>query len=587
MSTRSVKCCFSAVSPGIMADSGGWDPDIVAAVRKYALQNAVEYAGQGQAGSVLGRLLSEREDLRRKAKQLRDLIETEVTAANSLAESHGIEHVRKELERTAPEALEREKHRKAEGLKELPGDTSRVVLRFAPNPNGPLTLGHSRGVVINSEYARMYDGKVVLRFDDTDTKVKPPLPEAYGWIEDEYEWLAGRSADVIIRASERMPLYLEHAERMVAERFGYVCRCSADKFRGFREEKQDCPCRGRSAAESLSDWKSMNDGQMQDGEAVVRVKTDMTLPNPALRDWPALRIQHTPHPLAGDRYKVWPLLDFQSAIEDHEQGVTHIVRGKDLMDSTRKQTLLYEHFGWEYPEPLYWGRVKVHEFGGFSTSEMRASIESGSHEGWDDLRLPTLKTLRRRGFSAQALRDFWIDLGLTQKDISISMQTIEAFNSSLIDSAIERRSFVASPVTLELQGAGEERGVLVPRHPDGAVPGSREWRFTGSIAIQTSDLRSGRVRLKEFADIEISRDTATVESFDRSDGRPIIHWIPTSMTREAELAIPAGDELHKQIGVLEDFELEVGDTYQLERVGFARLEELPESGPAKLVWLHG
>jgi len=570
-----------------MADSGGWDPDIVAAVRKYALQNAVEYAGQGQAGSVLGRLLSEREDLRRMAKQLQDLIETEVAAANSLAESHGIEHVREELERTAPEALERKKHRKAEGLKELPGDTSRVVLRFAPNPNGPLTLGHSRGVVINSEYARMYDGKVVLRFDDTDTKVKPPLPEAYGWIEDEYEWLAGRPADVIIRASERMPVYLGHAERMVAEGFGYVCRCSADEFRGFREGKQDCPCRGRSAAESLFDWKSMNDGQMQDGEAVVRVKTDMTLPNPALRDWPALRIQHTPHPLAGNRYKVWPLLDFQSAIEDHEQGVTHIVRGKDLMDSTRKQTLLYEHFGWEYPEPLYWGRVKVHEFGGFSTSEMRTSIESGSHGGWDDLRLPTLKTLRRRGFSARALRDFWIDLGLTQKDISISMQTIEAFNSSLIDSTVERRSFVASPVTLELQGAEEERRVLAPRHPDGAVPGSREWRITGSIAIQASDLHSGRVRLKEFADIEISRDTATVESFDRSDERPIIHWIPTSMAREAELVIPTGDELHTRTGVLEDFELEVGDTYQLERVGFARLEELPEAGAAKLVWLHG
>ena len=570
-----------------MADSGGWDPDIVAAVRKYALQNAVEYAGQGQAGSVLGRLLSEREDLRRMAKQLQDLIETEVAAANSLAESHGIEHVREELERTAPEALERKKHRKAEGLKELPGDTSRVVLRFAPNPNGPLTLGHSRGVVINSEYARMYDGKVVLRFDDTDTKVKPPLPEAYGWIEDEYEWLAGRPADVIIRASERMPVYLGHAERMGAEGFGYVCRCSADEFRGCREGKQNCPCRSRSAAESLSDWKSMNDGQMQDGEAVVRVKTDMTLPNPALRDWPALRIQHTPHPLAGNRYKVWPLLDFQSAIEDHEQGVTHIVRGKDLMDSTRKQTLLYEHFGWEYPEPLYWGRVKVHEFGGFSTSEMRTSIESGSHRGWDDLRLPTLKTLRRRGFSAQALRDFWIDLGLTQKDISISMQTIEAFNSSLIDSTVERRSFVASPVTLELQGAEEERRVLAPRHPDGAVPGSREWRITGSIAIQASDLHSGSVRLKEFADIEISRDTATVESFDRSDERPIIHWIPTSMAREAELVIPTGDELHTRTGVLEDFELEVGDTYQLERVGFARLEELPEAGAAKLVWLHG
>lgn len=569
-----------------MADSDDWDSDIVAAVRKYALQNAVEYTGQGQAGSVLGRLLSEREDLRSMAKQLRDLVETEVVAANSLAESNGIEYVREELARTAPEALEREKHRKAEGLRELPGDTSRVILRFAPNPNGPLTLGHSRGVVINSEYAKMYDGKVVLRFDDTDTRVKPPLPDAYGWIEDEYEWLAGKPADVIVKASERMPVYLEHAERMIAEGFGYVCRCSADEFRDFREAKQNCPCRGRSATESLSDWKSMNDGKMQDGEGVVRVKTDMTLPNPALRDWPALRIQHTPHPLAGDRYKVWPLLDFQSAIEDHEQGVTHIVRGKDLMDSTRKQTLLYEHFGWKYPEPLYWGRVKVHEFGSFSTSGMRTTIESGSHEGWGDLRLPTLRALRRRGFSAQALRDFWIDLGLSQKDISISMQTIEAFNSSLIDSSVERRSFVASPVTLELRGTEEQR-VNAPRHPDGSIPGSREWELTGSILIQASDTGQRRVRLKEFADIEILGDVATIESFDRSDERPIIHWIPTGIAREAELVTPTGDGLVTQTGVLEDFELVVGETYQLERVGYARLEELSEDGLAKLVWLHG
>jgi glutamyl-tRNA synthetase len=569
-----------------MVDSSDWDPDIVAAVRKYALQNAVEYAGQGQSGSVLGRLLSEREDLRGMAKQLRGLVETEVAVANSLAEKKGLEHVREELVRTAPEALEREKHRKAEGLKELPGDTSQVVLRFAPNPNGPLTLGHSRGVVINSEYARMYDGKVVLRFDDTDTRVKPALPDAYGWIEDEYEWLTGRSADVIVRASERMPLYLEYAERMIAEGFGYVCRCSAEKFRKFREDKRDCPCRSRSAAESLTDWKSMNGGQMQDGEAVVRIKTDMTLPNPALRDWPALRIQHAPHPLVGDQYKVWPLLDFQSAIEDHEQGVTHIVRGKDLMDSTRKQTLLYEHFGWEYPEPLYWGRVKIHEFGGFSTSKMRTSIESGDYEGWGDLRLPTLKSLRRRGFSAQALRDFWIDLGLSQKDISISMQTIEAFNSSIIDSSVERRSFVVSPVTLELQGAEEHR-VLAPRHPDGVIPGSRELELTGSISIQASDLGSSRVRLKEFADIKVKGDVATVESFERSDERPIIHWVPTRIAREAELAAPAGDELITHTGIIEDFELIVGETYQLERVGFARLEELSKDGVAKLVWLHG
>jgi len=213
-------------------------------------------------------------------------------------------------------------------------------------------------------------------------------------------------------------------------------------------------------------------------------------------------------------------------------------------------------------------------------------IESGSHEGWGDLRLPTLKALRRRGFSAQALRDFWIDLGLSQKDISISMQTIEAFNASLIDSSVERRSFVASPVTLELRGVRGKRA-NAPRHPDGAIPGSREWELAGSILIQASDMGQGRVRLKEFADIEISGDVATIESYDRSDKRPIIHWIPAGFARGAELVTPVEDGLVTQTGVLEDFELVVGETYQLERVGFARLEELSNDGLAKLVWLHG
>ena len=170
-----MKCCTYAVGHVIMAGSDGWSAEVVAAVRKFALQNALEYGGAGQAGSVLGRLLSEKPDLRPEAKRLMGIVAEEVGVANALALGEGIEAVRAELERSAPDALERQKHRKVEGLKALPGDTSSVVLRFAPNPNGPLTLGHSRGVVINSEYAKIHDGKVVLRFDDTDTRVKPPL----------------------------------------------------------------------------------------------------------------------------------------------------------------------------------------------------------------------------------------------------------------------------------------------------------------------------------------------------------------------------------------------------------------------------
>ena len=555
------------------------------AVRKYALQNAIEYNGKGQSGSVLGRVLAEREQLRSRVKSLLSLVEKEVTRANSIAREDGIEEVRKELESFAPEALDRERHKKNEGLRDLPGNTSEVILRFAPNPNGPLSIGHSRGVVINSLYAEKYQGKIVLRFDDTDTKVKPPMVDAYDWIQEEFEWMSGKAADVVIKASERMPIYLQHAEKMLIGGFGYVCKCTAEDFREFRVSKSDCPCRNKSVQENMDDWGKMNSGEIDEGGAVVRVKTGMDLPNPALRDWPALRIQHSPHPIVGDMYKVWPLLDFQSAIEDHLQGVSHIIRGKDLMDSTRKQTILYEHFGWEYPEPLYWGRVKIHEFGGFSTSGMSSSIDSGKFSGWDDPRLPTLRALRRRGFDPGSLAELWGEVGLTQKDISISLKTLESFNSRIIDGDCERRVFVSSPKSLEFSSKNIASRVMMARHPDGEIEGSRVWEVGTTVSIQDSDFVEGKLRLKDFADIIISGSSATIESVDRSDDRKIVHWIPEELALEAILSVPDGEEISEVKGVLENFELTEGEVYQLERVGFARFEGI-QGGIARLLWLH-
>ena len=555
------------------------------AVRKYALQNAIEYNGKGQSGSVLGRVLAEREQLRSRVKSLLSLVEKEVTRANSIAREDGIEEVRKELESFAPEALDRERHKKNEGLRDLPGNTSEVILRFAPNPNGPLSIGHSRGVVINSLYAEKYQGKIVLRFDDTDTKVKPPMVDAYDWIQEEFEWMSGKAADVVIKASERMPIYLQHAEKMLIGGFGYVCKCTAEDFREFRVSKSDCPCRNKSVQENMDDWGKMNSGEIEEGGAVVRVKTGMDLPNPALRDWPALRIQHSPHPIVGDMYKVWPLLDFQSAIEDHLQGVSHIIRGKDLMDSTRKQTILYEHFGWEYPEPLYWGRVKIHEFGGFSTSGMSSSIDSGKFSGWDDPRLPTLRALRRRGFDPGSLAELWGEVGLTQKDISISLKTLESFNSRIIDGDCERRVFVSSPKSLEFSSKNIASRVMMARHPDGEIEGSRVWEVGMTVSIQDSDFVEGKLRLKDFADIIISGSSATIESVDRSDDRKIVHWIPEKLALEAILSVPDGEGISEVKGVLENFELTEGEVYQLERVGFARFEGI-QGGIARLLWLH-
>ena len=578
---------------------GELEPEVVALLRKYALQNALEYDGQGQVGSVMGRVMGENPDLRSRAQELTGFIASQVAEANALAVEKGLDHIRTILEDESPDALEKKVKERREGLPPLPNaEIGKVVLRFAPNPNGPLSCGHARGVVINAELARMYDGEVILRFDDTDAVVKRPDPEAYAMIEEDFTWLSGRAPDRILRASDRMEVYLEYATKVLSENHAYVCQCSSDAFKEFRISKTECSCRNRSTEENIDLWAQMNDGTIQPGGAVVRIKTDMTLPNPALRDWPALRIQHADHPLVGDRYKVWPLLDFQSAVEDHLQGVTHIVRGKDLMDSTRKQTLLYEKFGWTYPETMYWGRVKVHEFGSFSTSQMKSDIANGQYSGWDDPRLPTLRALRRRGYDAQAMRKFWIDLGLTQKDIAVPMATLNSLNAKAVDAEAPRLSFVREPRTVILDITGIElTKVTLPIHPEHPDKGVREWLLGDSplevkIASEDFTTREAR-RLKDFADIGIKHKKTKrgwegdVSRTERYGNTPIIHWLPSNMAQPAVLLLEEEGELVAAEGLLEINDYPDGTVVQLERMGFAILEGIEENGARRLVRLHG
>jgi glutamyl-tRNA synthetase len=560
--------------------SDDWTPDDATKdlIRHVALQNAVEYEGKGAIGSVIGRIMAMREDLKQHGKAVTALVAAQVNQANDLASSDGLEALRTILQTEAPHLLEkRETKARREGLPDLNNaEKGHVVLRFAPNPNGPLSFGHARGLVINSMYREMYDGTFILRFDDTDTKVKPPMLDAYDQIEEETAWLIGRKPDRVVVASDRIETYYEHARTMLEEGHGYVCRCSADEFKIHRVGKTNCPCRSQQVSDNVIFWERMLSGKFKPGDAVVRVKTDMTLKNPALRDWPALRIQDTkahphPRPEIGSRFTVWPLLDFQSAVEDHLQGVTHIIRGKDLMDSTRKQTLLYQHFGWTYPETLYWGRVKVHEWGGFSTSQMRQDIESETYTGWDDPRLPTLQALRKRGIQAEALRNFWLELGITQKDISVPLATLYSHNTKIVDAQAPRLSFIRDPVDYKL--VGEYDGTLsLPVHPNDSQMGSRSWNLKGgTVWLESEDLGKMDVRLKEFADVALHDQEARVESIERTDQRPIVHWLAASNSVDAILTETKDNKFIRHEGKLETHTYPVGTIVQLERIGYARI----------------
>lgn len=567
-----------------------WSPDeaIDNMLWHVAIQNAIEYSGKAAPGSVIGRIMSIRQDLRPHGKILSPLIAKKVAQANKLATDEGLDYLRSILETEAPELLEqRQKQAKRTGLPELlNAEKGKVVLRFAPNPNGPLSFGHARGIIINGEYAKEYDGELILRFDDTDTSVKPPMLEAYDLIQKEAEWLLGFVPHRVVIASDRIEHYYQYVEQMLNGGFGYVCKCSAETFREYRVSMTECPCRAYSNMENLELWQGMLDGSFQPGEAVVRVRTDMALKNPALRDWPALRIQDTetnPHPRKdiGSRYRVWPLLDFQSAVEDHLQGVTHIIRGKDLMDSTRKQKLLYEHFGWKYPETMYWGRVKVHEWGGFSTSQMRKDIESGLFEGWSDPRLPTIASLSGSGIQATALRNFWIELGVTQKDIAVPLATLYSHNIKIIDDDAPRIAFIREPIALTLEGVNETV-VELPTHPNTTGLGTRKIQLHDAIVyIEKADLQHKTLRLKEFGDFDIEGNIARFVAKERTDKRKIVHWTSKNSSVDASLVQVIDGEICRLDGKLESHQLAVNTPVQIERIGYGII-----SGDNEITFTH-
>ena len=538
-------------------------------IEKYALQNAVKYNAAPNAGAVMGKLMGEHPELRARAKEVSPLV-NEVLAE---VKRTSPEEWQKRLEAIAPELLMQLSERKEpdKGLPALEGAEKGVVMRFAPNPNGPPTLGSARGIIVNSEYVKKYGGKFIIRFDDTDPVKKRPMPEAYGWYLEDCCWL-GAEPDLVITASERVDLYYPIAEELIRCGGAYVCGCPQATFKEHKDHGLECGHRDQSVEQNLLLWGQMLDGTLEEGEAVLRVKTDMHHKDPAIRDWPAFRIVTASHPLVGDKYRVWPLLDFESAVEDHLLGTTHIIRGKDLTDSGIRQRYLYSYLGWEYPHVIHWGRIKIHQFGSFSTSKLRKAIEAGEYSGWDDPRVPTVRAMRFRGIRPEALRKFMIDLGVGETDISISMDSIYAENRKLIDPEANRRFFVWDPVALEIEGDVPALA-RAPLHPT-ADRGFREIPAGNKLFISRSDLEAFQVgdniRLKDLCNVEITGlEPARARFLGKDMGKrtKIIHWAPLDGVAVKVLKPDGIDEGIGEAGIAE----ELGKVVQFERYGFVRI----------------
>jgi len=385
-------------------------------ILKWALKNAVDHEGKALSGFVINKVIGESPDLKKNMKKLAGEVEKVVKEVNKLE----LEEQRKKLLEMWPNALEKKIEEKK--LPELPGDTSHVVLRFAPNPSGPMHIGHARTALLNWFYREKYNGKYILRFDDTDPKVKPPMKEAYGWIIKDHEWL-GIKPDLILYCSDRFETYYDYAKKLIEMEKAYVCDCDAEEWRELKKREKACPCRELSAKENLARWKKMF-SDYREGEAVLRIKTDLKHPNPAIRDWVAFKIvDNAKHPRV--KAKVWPLLNFASLVDDRLFKVSHIIRGVDLAFTELQQKYVYGYFGWEYPKVVVNGKILL-EGSVTSKSEILKGMAEGKYSGWDDPKLGTLMAFRKKGIRPEAIRKLMFDLGVRKNSMTLTWDNVMA-----------------------------------------------------------------------------------------------------------------------------------------------------------------
>lgn len=538
----------------------------------FALQNAVKHKSVPKAGAILGSVMGAHPELRPQAKEINAML-PEILAE---VEAMSVEEREAKLTALSPEMIEKmhEKKERVHELPELPEAGKGVVMRFAPNPSGPLHLGHARASVLNDYYVKKYGGKFYYRVEDTDPKRVDP--EAYDMVMEDLKWLGIGITDVVYQ-SDRFQIYYDLARELIKLGGAYMCTCDNDEFREKKLKKQPCPCRDLSVEENLRRFDDMLAGKYQEGEITMRVKTDIAHPDPAVRDFAAMRVlTSVKHPRRPEIF-VYPLMNFSVAVDDHLLGMTHVIRGKDHIANTRRQEYIYRYFGWKMPHFYHYGRMSIAGLE-LSTSGMRKGINEGLYTGWDDIHLGTLRALARRGIQPDAVRAAVVDIGMGDTDISFSWENLFAQNKAIIDAEADRYFFVpdAVPVTVANAPAMEAHAPIYPNHPE---RGERVLLFTGSVLLPRSEIETGRMlRLKDLFNIRITGEGSAEYAGDslaeaRAAKAPIVQWLPTDAGVPCSLLTPEGaSEGYCEAAVL-NYDQKI---VQFERVGFARIDSVQD-----------
>ena len=366
----------------------------------------------------------------------------------------------------------------------------RVHTRFPPEPNGYLHIGHAKAICLNFNIANEFGGQCNLRFDDTN-----PISEEIEYvnaIQDDVSWLGYSWDDRLCFASDYFEKMHKYANQLIEQGDAYVCDLSSEEIRqskgSLTKEGKNSPYRERSVEENLKLFSQMTSGAFKDGERILRAKIDMSHPNLNMRDPVMYRIIHANHHRTKDAWCVYPTYDWAHGLEDSIENITHSLCSIEFEDHRPLYDWYLDKLDIYHPQQIEFARLNL-DYTVMSKRKLKKLVDDKYVSGWDDPRMPTISGMRRRGYTARAIRDFMNEVGVAKRDNIMELAKLEYYLRQDLNKICERRMAVLNPLKVVITNYPKNSSEMLEaiNNPEDSSSGVRDISFSGELYIEQND----------------------------------------------------------------------------------------------------
>ncbi len=562
--------------------------DVKAAIRKYAIKNAMDY-GKASEGAVMSKVISLFPGSKSDMGLLRSEVKSEVDKVNSMARN-AIEEEYSAYSDEFKTAEATKAQKSALHRFSIPGaEHGKFVTRFPPEPGGYLHIGHAKPIFIEDELRKAYSGKLLLYFDDTNPDNE--RQEFVDSIKEDLAWL-GLKFDSEYYASDAIPSLYQYASSVIGKGMAYVCTCSTSEVKKRRDSGIPCAHKSQDNDTNLNLWEKMLTLGFGDNEAIVRFNSDLGSVNTTMRDPTLFRIKHSIHYRQGKKYHVWPTYDFCTPIMDSTNGITDVVRSKEYEMRDELYFAVLDALGLRKPRITSFSRLEISN-NATSKRKIRELIASKKIAGYDDPRLVTIRALKRRGILPTAIREFALSFGMGKSESVVDTSVLLNINRKMADKDAKRLFFIESPAEMHVKGLEGVKGISMRLHPSTDL-GKRTYYAKSDVLIGSEDAKGLKpgdvVRLKEAYNVRIDAlsgpITASYGGSENIEAKKI-NWINKDGSVKCCLwdigPLLSGDSFNEgsiteKCGVAEGYasNLNEGDIVQFEKYGFYKLDSKAE-----------